>query len=171
MQGWHAPHFAGHRGNTVVARSNASMVGQGDHLGKMPHGDHDRCFEFRLGRLMETIRPLRPAQGRGKRLLATDRRTNERQCSRALRCRISSQSSPAIALRPSSAHRDRQQGNPSAYQSFEWSIPVLKQHCSRPLVDVLLGTDPPHHQSPPTPYASLLTPASLGFSERYFGNR
>ena len=41
IQGWHAPKLAGHRGATVVARSNASMVGQGDHLGTMPDGSHD----------------------------------------------------------------------------------------------------------------------------------
>ena len=40
-------------------------------------GCHHRCFKFRLGRVLETSRPLRPAQGRGTRLLATDQRGNE----------------------------------------------------------------------------------------------
>ena len=47
-------------------------------------GCHHRCFKFRLGRVLETSRPLRPAQGRGARLLATDRRGNEQPHSREL---------------------------------------------------------------------------------------
>ena len=119
IKGWHAPKLAGHRGDVVVARSDASMVGQGDHLGTMLDSCHDRCFKFRLGRLVETIRPLRPAQERGMKLLATDRRRNEQQCSRTLRCKINSQGSPAIASRLSSARRDRQQGNQGKYQSSD----------------------------------------------------
>ena len=147
MQGWHAPKLAGHRRDAVVARSNASMVGQGDHLGTMPNGCHDRCFKFRLGRLVETIQPLRPAQGRGTRLLATDRRRNEQRCSGALRCKINSHGSHAIASRPSSARRDRRRGNPRVYQPSRWSIPVLKQHCSGSVVDVLPCRYPPRRST------------------------
>ena len=68
----------------VVARSNASMVGQGNHLGTMPYGCHDQCFKFWLGRLMETIWPNRLTQGRGTRLLATDQGGSEQQCLRTL---------------------------------------------------------------------------------------
>ena len=143
IQGWHAPKLAGHRGDAVAARSNASMVGQGNHPGTMVDGGHDRCFKFWLGRLVGTIRPLRPAQRQGTRPLATNRRGNEWQCSKALQCKSDRQSSPAMASRLSSARQDRQQGNLGVYQPSVWSLPVLKQQCSGPLVDVLPGTDPP----------------------------
>ena len=98
-----------------MAQSNASMVGQGDHLSTMLDGCHDQCFKFWLGRLVETIQPLWPAQERGTRLLATDQRGSEQRCSRTLRCKTNIEGTPAIASRPSSARRDRQQGKLSVH--------------------------------------------------------
>ena len=83
------------------------------------------------------------------RLLATDRRGNEQQCLRAFRCKLNSQRSLAIASRPSSARRDRQQGNLGVYRPSRWSIPVLREHCSGSVNNVLLGIDPPR-RSPST---------------------
>ena len=63
--------LAGDRGDAMVARRDAPMVGQGDHFGQVLDGCDDRCIKPRLEWLVATLRPLRQASPRGTRLRAT----------------------------------------------------------------------------------------------------
>ena len=83
LQGPDAPQLSGGGGDAVVARRDASVVRQGDHLGTMPDGRDNRCLRPRLGGMVETFRPLRQAQGRSSGVLATFGGGHEQQCSGA----------------------------------------------------------------------------------------
>ena len=156
---FNASKLAGDRGGAVVARRDAPMVGQGDHLSQVPDGCDNRCIKPRLGWLVVTLWPLRQASPRGKRLLATVGGGHEQQCSGALRRQLDGQGRPRTLPKLSYVGGDRQHGNSCLYQSFGWPISIFKQHCPGSLVDMLLGTDPPRRG--PSPRQGECTSRSL----------
>ena len=126
----------------MVAQRDAPMVRQGNNTGQVPDGCHDRCIELRLGRMVETIRPLQQTQGRGLRLLAIIGGGHEQQCLGAFWCQADGQGPPRTLPQPSGAGQDQQQGNTSTHQPFEGPLHLPEQHRPWPLVHVLLSTHP-----------------------------
>ena len=51
--------YTGHRGDAVVARRDARLVGQVDHPGAGTDGGDDRCLQPQLERVVATVRPNR----------------------------------------------------------------------------------------------------------------
>ena len=131
--------LAGDRGDAVVARRDAPVVRQGDHLCHMLDGGDNRCIEPRQGRRW------RPFGHSGK--LHHKARGFWLPSEEGMSSNARKLSGVKLTVKAGLEHFcnrvvlvETDNKVTSVYKSFGWPVSIFKQHCWGSLVDVLSST-------------------------------